>query len=110
MIEAFAVKFPTFVITWDGSLEDAKAIAEVLTPSLGDQIINLNYHAEMYRPNELWIHIYSNHGEWLWDMRASQSLSFVVDPRDGQVLAVVDRAMQQDTVVLQEGMPRAIGQ
>ena len=110
MIQAIPVKLPAFVITWDGTHADAKAIAAMLTGSIGDQLLNLHYRAETNRANELTIHIDSRNGEWIRYLHAYDSLSLVVDPRDDQVLAVMEHAMERDTIVLQEGAPRAIGQ
>ena len=63
MIEAIPLKLPAFVITWDGTHADARAIAAMLKRGIGDQLLNLNYHAETNRASELMIHIDSRNGE-----------------------------------------------
>lgn len=111
MIEAFAVKLPAFVFTWDGTEADAQAITDTLRENLDDPSLysaGYTYSTEFGARFSLSIEEGSEMGHQLY-MRPGDSATVIVDPESRCAIAVFERATSRDTIVLQEGAPRAIG-
>ena len=113
VIEAFGVKLPVIVFTWDGTHEDGVAIGKMLKACLDLESIramHVRVGTDIGPEFELKLATLWGADSPRFFLSPGDSLTIFVHPGRRWPIAVDRGVLEQDTIVLQEGAPRAIGQ
>ena len=108
MIEEHQIKATAILMHWDGSRESAKEIIDHLIAR--DIYIASGHHRrESGGRNEFQLTVYGGENRMSISLSTGEIGTLVIDA-NGTPIALTQAAITADTIVLQEGAPRAIGQ